>query len=43
MVSTLNDISRKIANAKTLDFGSVFSSAIDTFKKVWLQGLVTYL
>ena len=40
---TLNDISRKIANAKTLDFGSIFSSAIDTFKKVWLQGLVTYL
>ena len=43
MIYTLSDITRKIANAKTLDFGSVFSNSIDTFKKVWLQGLVTYL
>jgi hypothetical protein len=37
---TLNQIQNKIANAKTLDFGTVFSDAIDLYKKVWVQGLL---
>ena len=32
----LNDLTRKIADAKALNFGSIFSYSIDTFKKVWL-------
>lgn len=37
---TLNQIQNKITNAKTLDFGSVFSDAVDLYKKVWVQGLL---
>lgn len=42
----MNDILvllEKIDRAKKLDFGTVFSQCIELFKKVWLQGLVTYL
>lgn len=36
-------ISKKIDNAKTLDFGDVFGASIELFKKVWLQGLITVI
>jgi len=38
-----NTLLEKIENAKTLDFGDIFSECIELFKKVWVQGLVMLL
>lgn len=38
-----SEIQFKIQNAKTLDFGDIFSKCIELFKKVWVQGLVMLL
>ncbi len=38
-----SEIQNRIQNAKTLDFGLLFNGAIELFKKVWVQGLVTVL
>ena len=40
---TFEEIQLKIRNAKTLDFGSIFSDSIELFKKVWGDGLVMFL
>ncbi|MBU3028307.1 MULTISPECIES: hypothetical protein [Zobellia] len=40
---TLNQLTEKIEQNPILDFGTVFSSAIELFKKVWLQGFITIL
>jgi len=37
------EIQKKIQNAKSLDFGDVFSNSIELFKKVWLQGFLLQL
>ncbi|WP_136481722.1 hypothetical protein [Cognatitamlana onchidii] len=42
-MNTLIELTRKIERAKPLSFGDIFSKSLDTFKKVWLQGLVSYL
>ncbi|GGZ72718.1 hypothetical protein [Algibacter mikhailovii] len=39
----INDITGKIERAKSLSFGDIFNSSVETFKKVWLQGFVTYV
>ncbi|WP_179343921.1 hypothetical protein [Winogradskyella ursingii] len=39
----LEQIQSRIQNAKDLDFGDIFNSSIELFKKVWVQGLVTIL
>ena len=38
-----SEIQSRIQNAKDLDFGTIFNEAIELFKKVWVQGLVTVL
>lgn len=40
---TLPELQAKIANAKELDFGTIFNQSIELFKKVWLQGLLTLI
>ncbi len=40
---TLTEIQSKIANARELDFGTIFNQSIELFKKVWLQGLLTLI
>jgi hypothetical protein len=42
-MNTITSLSEKINNAKTLDFGTLFSQCIELFKKVWVQGLVMLL
>ena len=37
------EIQTKIANARELDFGTIFNQSIELFKKVWLQGLLTLI
>lgn len=37
------EIQSKIANARELDFGTIFNQSIELFKKVWLQGLLTLI
>ncbi|MFB9053506.1 hypothetical protein ACFFVB_10495 [Formosa undariae] len=39
----LSEFGQKVNQAKTLDFGAIFSQSIELFKKVWLQGLITIL
>lgn len=39
----VTEIQRRIQNARSLDFGTIFNQAIELFKKVWVQGLVTVL
>ena len=39
----INEFETKVNQAKSLDFGIIFSESIELFKKVWLQGLVTLL
>ncbi len=39
----ITEIQRRIQNAKTLDFGTLFNQSIELFKKTWVQGLVTLL
>ncbi|OSY87384.1 hypothetical protein WH52_12000 [Tenacibaculum holothuriorum] len=36
-------LSEKIRNAKYLDFGTVLNEIIETFKKVWVQGILLFL
>lgn len=42
-MNTIDSINEKINTAKELDFGSIFSEAIELFKKTWVQGLVMLL
>ena len=42
-MNTLNQLLDKIARARDLDFGTIFSQSISLFKKVWVQGLVIVL
>jgi len=42
-MNTVEEISRKIENAKDLDFGAIFSEAFELFKKTWLQGFLLHL
>lgn len=42
-MNTFNALLGKINEAKALDFGNVFSSSIELFKKTWLQGLITVI
>lgn len=42
-MNTLSFIEQKIATAKELDFGTIFSQSIDLFKKTWIQGLIMQL
>ena len=37
------EMKRRIDNAKSLDFGTIFNQSIELFKKVWVQGLVVFL
>ncbi|WP_417200436.1 hypothetical protein [Bizionia sp.] len=39
-MNTMNSILEKIANAPSLDFGTIFSDAFDLFKKTWVQGFL---
>lgn len=39
----MNTILEKIANAKALDFGTIFSESIELYKKAWLQGFLMQL
>lgn len=39
----MNTILQKIASAKKLDFGSIFSESIELYKKAWLQGFLMQL
>ncbi len=39
-MNTMNSILEKIRNAPMLDFGTIFSDAIELFKKTWLQGFL---
>lgn len=36
-------LSEKIRNAKYLDFGAILNEIIETFKKVWVQGILLFL
>ncbi|MFL1012075.1 hypothetical protein [Flavisericum labens] len=42
-MSTLASLIEKLEHAKKLDFGNIFNKSIELFKKVWVQGLVSYL
>ncbi|UPS90275.1 hypothetical protein [Bizionia sp. M204] len=39
-MNTMNSLLEKIANAPSLDFGTIFSDAFDLFKKTWVQGFL---
>ncbi len=39
-MNTMNSLLEKIANAPSLDFGTIFSDALDLFKKTWVQGFL---
>ncbi len=43
MYTTVDYITNKIDKAKALDFGNIFSEAIDLFKKTWVQGFIMQL
>jgi hypothetical protein len=43
LMMTLTDIQAKIANARELDFGTIFNQSIELFKKSWLQGFLMQL
>ncbi|TDU42773.1 hypothetical protein BXY82_0172 [Gelidibacter sediminis] len=40
---TPNEFQSKLANAKALDFGTLFNQSIELFKKSWLQGFLMQL
>ncbi len=40
---TASEFHSKVANAKDLDFGTIFSQSIELFKKSWLQGFLMQL
>lgn len=40
---TPTEFQSKIANAKALDFGTIFNQSIELFKKSWLQGFLLQL
>lgn len=40
---TLAEFQEKIANAKDLDFGTIFNQSIELYKKSWLQGFLMQL
>ena len=42
-MNTINSLLEKISSAKELDFGTIFSEAIELFKKTWLQGFLLQL
>ena len=42
-MNTIEAISKRIENAKDLDFGTIFSETIELFKKTWLQGFLLHL
>lgn len=42
-MNTINSLLEKIAAAKELDFGTIFSESIELFKKTWLQGFLLQL
>ena len=42
-IMTLNQFKNKVAVAPQLDFGDIFSRAIELFQKVWLQGLLMFV
>lgn len=42
-MNTINSLLQRIEHAETLDFGTVFNACIETFKEVWLQGLVVLI
>src|SRR5690606_41574142 len=39
----LTELSNKITTAPKLDFGNIFSQAIDLFKKTWGEGILMLL
>jgi len=39
-MNRMNSLLEKIANAPSLDFGTIFSDAFDLFKKTWVQGFL---
>lgn len=39
-MNTITSLLEKINNAKQLDFGAIFSEAIELYKKTWLQGFL---
>lgn len=36
-------LKEKIGNAKSLDFGTIFSQILEIYKKVWVQGLLLFI
>lgn len=42
-MNSVTTLIEKINNAKTLDFGTIFSESIELFKKTWLQGFLLIL
>lgn len=40
---TTSEITRRINNAKSLDFSAILNQCIELFKKVWLQGFIMLL
>ena len=42
-MNTIGYLQEKINNAKALDFGIIFSTSIELFKKTWLQGFLLQL
>jgi len=42
-MNTIDFINEKIITAKELDFGTIFSEAIELFKKTWVQGFLVQL
>ena len=39
-MTSIDNFSKKLAQAQTLDFGTIFSESIELFKKTWLQGFL---
>ena len=42
LMASIDSLLTKIKSAPRLDFGTIFSEAIDLFKKTWLYGLLYY-
>ncbi|NMH89811.1 hypothetical protein [Flavivirga algicola] len=42
-MNKISSLLQKIENAKSLDFGIIFSESIELFKKTWLQGFLLQL
>ncbi|WP_046742937.1 hypothetical protein [Kordia zhangzhouensis] len=40
---TKEELTKKIDNAPSLDFGDIFNESMELFKKVWLQGFIARL